>query len=88
MKRRINKMNLEEPYGAIVANKEGLEVEVKAQGFFAGYANTWDGMKADANKLAESVRRPKLTEGSSEGSSEDDDEEEEETHLRLVEGED
>lgn len=82
MKRRINKMNLEEPYGAIVANKEGLEVEVKAQGFFAGYANTWDGMKADANKLAESIRRPKLTEGDFE----DDDEEEEETRLRLVEG--
>jgi len=83
MKRRINKMNLEEPYGAIVATKEGLEVEVKAQGFFAGYANTWDGMKEDASKLADSVRRPKLVEGDSE-----DEDEEEASHLRLVEGED
>jgi hypothetical protein len=63
MKRRIEKMELEEPYGAIVATKDGLEVEVKAQGFFAGYANTWLGMKKDAQRLAETVKCPRLTEG-------------------------
>lgn len=83
MKRRISKMNLEEPYGAIVATKDGLEVEAKAQGFFAGYANTWEGMREDAAKVAGAVRKPKLTESES-----DDEDEEEEAHLRLVEGED
>ena len=83
MKRKINKMNLEEPYGAVVASKDGLEVEVNAAGFYAGYANTWEGMKADAHKLAESVRRPRLTEADS-----DEEDEVDEPPLRLVEGDD
>lgn len=81
MKRGIDRMELEEPYGAVVTTKEGFEIEVKAKGFFVGYANTWEGVREDVSKLAEAVRRPRLAEH-------EDEDDEEEVQLRLVEGED
>ena len=80
MKRKIGKMKLEEPYGAIVATGEGIEVEAKAQGFFAGYANTWDGIRKDAHKLAKSVRKPRSL-----PPAKTEEEEEDDSYLRLVE---